>query len=107
MEKQIESSRIKVNSRRRGETDQFQEILKTNSLEDLSWLCSLSESELVSTSQIFFVFVCLVMNHINNLVQDLIISLKMLAVQHPKMIKHEKYAQKFDLKMLRALGMSF
>ena len=29
--------------------DEVQEILGNNSLEDVTWLCSLSESELVST----------------------------------------------------------
>ncbi|VVA90316.1 unnamed protein product [Arabis nemorensis] len=57
------------------------EILKNNRTEDISWICSLSESEL-----------------------DLLISLKKLAIQRAKITCHEKLAEKFDLKMLRALG---
>ncbi|KAL5975678.1 hypothetical protein ACLOJK_020004 [Asimina triloba] len=49
--------------------------------EDVAWLSSLSESEL-----------------------DMLISLKKLAIQRAKVIGHEKLADKFDLKMLRALG---
>ncbi|KAB1222155.1 hypothetical protein CJ030_MR2G002667 [Morella rubra] len=61
--------------------DEAQELLGTNRLEDVSWLCSLSESEL-----------------------DLLISLKMLVLQRAKIIGHDNLAENFDLKMLRALG---
>ncbi|KMT02504.1 hypothetical protein BVRB_9g204480 isoform B [Beta vulgaris subsp. vulgaris] len=52
-----------------------------NHPEDVRWLCSLSESEL-----------------------DMLISLKKLALQRARAVGHESLAQKFDLKMLRALG---
>ena len=39
--------------------------------------------------------------------QDMLISLKMLILQRAKVIGHESLAKKFDLKMLRAMGMSF
>ena len=38
--------------------------------------------------------------------QDMLISLKMLVLQRAKVISYDSLAQKFDLKMLRALGMS-
>ncbi|KAJ4850839.1 hypothetical protein Tsubulata_023918, partial [Turnera subulata] len=57
-------------------------LLGNNSIEDASWLCSLSETEL-----------------------DMLITLKMLVLQRAKVIGHEELAQKFDLKMLRALGL--
>jgi len=38
--------------------------------------------------------------------QDMLISLKMLVLQRAKVIGHESLAKKFDLKMLRAMGMS-
>ncbi|XP_062012395.1 uncharacterized protein LOC133728955 isoform X1 [Rosa rugosa] len=55
--------------------------LGQNRLEDVSWLCSLSESEL-----------------------DLLISLKKLVLQRAGVIGHEELAVKFDLKVLRALA---
>ncbi|XP_050231193.1 uncharacterized protein LOC126680182 [Mercurialis annua] len=58
------------------------EILGNNSIEDVSWLCLLSESEL-----------------------DMLISLKMLVIQRAKVIGHGELASKFDLKMLRALAL--
>ncbi|EOY27474.1 Spc97 / Spc98 family of spindle pole body component, putative isoform 1 [Theobroma cacao] len=58
-----------------------EEVLGNNSIEDVSWLCSLSESEL-----------------------DLLISLKMLAMKRARVIGHVQLAKNFDLKMLRALG---
>ncbi|XVF87046.1 hypothetical protein PTKIN_Ptkin18bG0089200 [Pterospermum kingtungense] len=61
-----------------------EEILGNNSVEDVSWLCSLSESEL-----------------------DLLISLKKLAIKRASVIGHVQFAEKFDLKMLRALGFIF
>ncbi|GMY38112.1 hypothetical protein FCV25MIE_33356 [Fagus crenata] len=61
--------------------DEVEEILGRNRLEDVSWLCSLSTSEL-----------------------DMLISLKMLVLQRAKAIGHDNLAQKFDLKMLRAIG---
>lgn len=60
--------------------DELLEILGNNSLEDLTWLCSLSESEL-----------------------DMLISLKMLVIQRAKMAGYDELSQKFDLKMIRAL----
>ncbi|ONI11418.1 hypothetical protein PRUPE_4G105800 [Prunus persica] len=56
-------------------------ILGQNRLEDVSWLCSLSESEL-----------------------DMLISLKSIVLQRARMIGHEELANNFDLKMLRALA---
>ncbi|TYH48243.1 hypothetical protein ES332_D10G054500v1, partial [Gossypium tomentosum] len=54
-----------------------EEILGNNSIEDISWLCSLSESEL-----------------------DFLISLKKLAVKRAIAIGHVQLANKFDLKVL-------
>ncbi|CAA7048929.1 unnamed protein product [Microthlaspi erraticum] len=62
--------------------EELKEILKNNKTEDLTWFCSLSESEL-----------------------DLLISLKKQAVQRAKISGLEGLAEKFDLKMLRALGL--
>ncbi|KAJ9706280.1 hypothetical protein PVL29_001686 [Vitis rotundifolia] len=59
----------------------IQQVLGSNRLEDVNWLCSLSDSEL-----------------------DMLISLKMMVLQRAKVIGHEDLAEKFDLKMLRALG---
>ncbi|KAL6282842.1 hypothetical protein ACE6H2_013771 [Prunus campanulata] len=56
-------------------------ILGQNRLEDVSWLCSLSESDL-----------------------DMLISLKSIVLQRARMIGHEELANNFDLKMLRALA---
>ncbi|KAG7960127.1 hypothetical protein I3843_10G106800 [Carya illinoinensis] len=64
--------------------DGVEDILGANRLEDVTWLCSLSESEL-----------------------DMLISLKIMLIQRAKVIGHESLAENFDLKMLRALGMSF
>ncbi|XP_010532159.1 PREDICTED: uncharacterized protein LOC104808222 isoform X2 [Tarenaya hassleriana] len=61
--------------------DEANEILQRNRTEDVTWLCSLSESEL-----------------------DFLISLKKLISQRAKIIGHEELVEKFDLKMLRALG---
>ncbi|XP_042487077.1 uncharacterized protein LOC122067313 [Macadamia integrifolia] len=58
------------------------EIFGNNSPDDTCWLYSLSDSEL-----------------------DFLISLKMLAIHRAKVIGHEDLADKFDLKMLRALGL--
>ncbi|KAK9223440.1 hypothetical protein WN944_011883 [Citrus x changshan-huyou] len=63
------------------ELKEMNEILSKNRVEDVSWLCSLSESEL-----------------------DMLISLKLLVLQRAKVIGHEELANKFDLKALRALG---
>ncbi|KAE8715071.1 Spc97 / Spc98 family of spindle pole body component [Hibiscus syriacus] len=57
------------------------EGLGNNNIDDVSWLCSLSESEL-----------------------DLLIALKKLALKRASAFGHVQLAQKFDLKMLRALG---
>ncbi|XP_052177055.1 uncharacterized protein LOC127791238 [Diospyros lotus] len=59
-------------------------FLQGNRIEDVRWLCSLSESEL-----------------------DMLISLKKMVVQRAKVIGHESLAKKFDLKMYRALGFIF
>ncbi|XP_060196523.1 uncharacterized protein LOC132625911 [Lycium barbarum] len=56
-------------------------ILGNNRIEDVRWLCSLTESEL-----------------------DLLIGLKVLIQQRAKKIRHESLANKFDLKTLRALS---
>ncbi|XP_062093288.1 uncharacterized protein LOC133799289 isoform X1 [Humulus lupulus] len=70
-------------------TDEMEYIFRNNSVEDVSWLCSLSESELwLETS-------C----------QDMIISLKMLVLQRAKLFGQDQITKKFDLKILRALGM--
>ncbi|XP_008460383.2 uncharacterized protein LOC103499220 [Cucumis melo] len=61
--------------------EEANEILKNNRIEDISWLCSLSESEV-----------------------DLLISIKMLVLQRAKAIGHENLAEKFDLKTLRTIG---
>ncbi|XP_012074005.1 uncharacterized protein LOC105635546 isoform X2 [Jatropha curcas] len=62
--------------------DEEHNFLGDNSLEDVGWLCSLSESEL-----------------------NMLISLKMLVIQRAKVIGYEELATKFDLKMLRALAL--
>ncbi|XP_021896338.1 uncharacterized protein LOC110813482 [Carica papaya] len=61
--------------------DEIKGTLRKNRLEDVSWLCSLSEAEL-----------------------DFLISLKILVLQRAKIIGHDELAKKFDLRMLRALG---
>lgn len=38
--------------------------------------------------------------------QDFLISIKMLVLQRAKVIGHEDLAEKFDLKTLRAIGIS-
>ncbi|KAA8546034.1 hypothetical protein F0562_020515 [Nyssa sinensis] len=58
-----------------------EDILGDNQIEDVRWLCSLSESEL-----------------------DMLISLKMMIIRRANIIGHDALAKKFDLKMLRALG---
>ncbi|KAH7565935.1 hypothetical protein JRO89_XS08G0040800 [Xanthoceras sorbifolium] len=68
--------------RGRMKLEEMRELLGKNRIEDVSWLCSLSESEL-----------------------DMLISLKLLVLQRAKIIGHEDLANKFDLKMLRALGL--
>ncbi|KAF7146345.1 hypothetical protein RHSIM_Rhsim04G0112200 [Rhododendron simsii] len=59
-----------------------EDLLRDCRIEDVRWLCSLSESEL-----------------------DLLISLKEMVLRRAKIIGHDSLAKKFDLKMLRALGM--
>ncbi|KAJ8759289.1 hypothetical protein K2173_006809 [Erythroxylum novogranatense] len=59
---------------------ELDEVLADNSLEDVNWLCSLSESEL-----------------------DLLVSLKQMVLKRAKVIGHEELAKRFDLKILRAL----
>ncbi|XP_058213981.1 uncharacterized protein LOC131325649 isoform X1 [Rhododendron vialii] len=58
-----------------------EDLLRDCRIEDVRWLCSLSESEL-----------------------DLLISLKEMVLRRAKIIGHDSLAKKFDLKMLRALG---
>ncbi|GAV76621.1 hypothetical protein CFOL_v3_20094 [Cephalotus follicularis] len=59
-----------------------EEILGSNNgIEDVIWLCSLSESEL-----------------------DMLISLKVLVLQRAKIVGYDELAKKIDLKILRALG---
>ncbi|XP_010272238.1 PREDICTED: uncharacterized protein LOC104608074 [Nelumbo nucifera] len=55
--------------------------LGNNRREDVSWLFSLSGSEL-----------------------DMLVSLKKLVIQRAKVIGHDALASKFDLKMLRVIG---
>ncbi|KAL1199334.1 hypothetical protein V5N11_015720 [Cardamine amara subsp. amara] len=62
--------------------EELSKILKNNRTDDITWFCSLTESEL-----------------------DLLISLKKLVIQRAKISGHEELAGKFDLKMLRALGL--
>ncbi|KAG8660881.1 uncharacterized protein LOC110606348 [Manihot esculenta] len=61
--------------------DEAQEFLGNNRLDDVHWLCTLSESEL-----------------------DMLISLKMLVIQRAKVLGYEDLAMKFDLKVLRTLA---
>ncbi|KAB2601631.1 hypothetical protein D8674_002636 [Pyrus ussuriensis x Pyrus communis] len=58
-------------------------VLGQKRVEDVNWLCSLYESEL-----------------------DMLISIKRIVLQRARMIGCDELAQKFDLKVLRALGMS-
>ncbi|CAH8258806.1 unnamed protein product [Arabidopsis lyrata] len=62
--------------------EELSQLLKNNRTDDLTWFGSLSESEL-----------------------DLLISLKKLAIQRAKISGHQELADKFDLKLLRALGL--
>ncbi|EOA17655.1 hypothetical protein CARUB_v10006022mg [Capsella rubella] len=62
--------------------EELNQILKNNRTDDLTWFCSLSESEL-----------------------DMLISLKKLAIQRAIISGHQELADKFDLKLLRALGL--
>ncbi|VVA95921.1 unnamed protein product [Arabis nemorensis] len=62
--------------------EELSEILKNNSTEDITWFCSLSESEL-----------------------DLLTSIKKLAIQRARISGYEELAEKFDLKNLLALGL--
>ncbi|KAK4258378.1 hypothetical protein QN277_007834 [Acacia crassicarpa] len=50
-------------------------------LEDVSWLCSLSEAEI-----------------------DMLVNLKLCIIHRAKMIGHEELVKKFDLKVLRAIA---
>ncbi|RDY06155.1 hypothetical protein CR513_09901, partial [Mucuna pruriens] len=50
-------------------------------VEDVAWLCSISESEI-----------------------DMLISLKLLIIQRAKMIGHKDLANKFNLRMIRAIA---
>ncbi|XP_027336976.1 uncharacterized protein LOC113850592 isoform X2 [Abrus precatorius] len=51
-------------------------------IEDVAWLCSLSETEI-----------------------DMLISLKLLIIQRAKMIGYKELANKFNLKMIRAIAL--
>ncbi|KAK9222207.1 hypothetical protein WN944_010639 [Citrus x changshan-huyou] len=64
------------------ELKEMNEILSKNRVEDVDWLYSFSESEL-----------------------DMLISLKLLVLQRADVIGHEQLANKFDLKMLRAIDL--
>ncbi|XP_011090152.1 uncharacterized protein LOC105170916 isoform X3 [Sesamum indicum] len=59
-------------------------ILGNNDIDDVRWLCSLTESEL-----------------------DLLMGLKNLVNMRAKKIGHEALAKNFDLRMLRALSVTF
>ncbi|CAN0899572.1 hypothetical protein LINGRAHAP2_LOCUS20351 [Linum grandiflorum] len=58
------------------------ELIENNRIDDVQWLCSLSESEL-----------------------DVLISLKKMVVRRAMAIGHEELAEKVGLKLLRALGL--
>lgn len=58
-----------------------EDIFGRNRVEDVSWLCSLSESEL-----------------------DLLIEIKMLVLHRAHLINCDLLVEKFNLKILRALG---
>ncbi|KAG2404722.1 uncharacterized protein HKW66_Vig0116440 [Vigna angularis] len=53
-------------------------------IEDVAWLCSLQESEI-----------------------DMLVGLKLLIIQRAKMIGCKQMADKFNLKMIRAIGMLY
>ncbi|KAK4441428.1 hypothetical protein Salat_0477700 [Sesamum alatum] len=59
-------------------------VLGNNDIDDVRWLCSLTESEL-----------------------DLLMGLKNLANMRAEKIGHEVLAKKFDLRMLRSLSVTF
>ncbi|KAG8371008.1 hypothetical protein BUALT_Bualt13G0042400 [Buddleja alternifolia] len=59
-------------------------VLGNNDIDDVRWLCSLTESEL-----------------------DLLIGLKSMVIMRAKKIGHEALAKKFDLRKLRALSFNF
>ncbi|KZV56461.1 hypothetical protein F511_08359 [Dorcoceras hygrometricum] len=61
-----------------------QHMLGNNDIDDVRWLCSLTESEL-----------------------DLLVGLKNLVHLRAKKIGHEDLAKKFDLRMLRTLSFNF
>ncbi|XP_073269769.1 uncharacterized protein [Primulina huaijiensis] len=61
-----------------------QSVLENNDVDDVRWLCSLTESEL-----------------------DLLTGLKNLVYLRAKKIGHEDMAKKFDLRMLRTLSFNF
>ncbi|XP_075506363.1 uncharacterized protein LOC142543141 isoform X3 [Primulina tabacum] len=61
-----------------------QSVLGNNDIDDVRWLCSLTESEL-----------------------DLLVGLKNLVHLRAKKIGHEDLTEKFDLKMLRTLSFYF
>ncbi|XP_051120722.1 uncharacterized protein LOC127244293 [Andrographis paniculata] len=60
------------------------DVLGNNDIDDVRWLCSLTDSEL-----------------------DLLMGLKTMMNMRAKQIGHEYLAKKFDLKMLRALSFIF
>ncbi|KAL8500583.1 hypothetical protein ACS0TY_020241 [Phlomoides rotata] len=59
-------------------------VLGNNDIDDVKWLCSLTEAEL-----------------------DLLMGIKNMVNLRAKKIGHDPLAKKFDLKMLRALSFSF
>ena len=92
--------------------EELSEVLKNNRTQDISWLCSLSEPELV----VIFIYLLgdeethstiVITNppHQNSFLQDLLISLKKLAIHRAEITDHYELADYFDLKLLRALGM--
>ncbi|KAM7271260.1 hypothetical protein ACFE04_030474 [Oxalis oulophora] len=89
--------------------------LGNNTVEDATWLCSLSESELFvllssgykkwSSAWLSSSFSLDVVSGLLSSYCDMLMSLKKLVLQHAKVIGHEELANKFDLKMLRAIGL--
>ncbi|CAN1127726.1 hypothetical protein LINPERHAP2_LOCUS4210 [Linum perenne] len=62
--------------------DDVDKLIVNNRIEDVQWLCSLSEYEL-----------------------DVLIILKKLVLRQARDLRHEELAEKFDLKLIRALGL--
>ncbi|KAK4790288.1 hypothetical protein SAY86_017592 [Trapa natans] len=88
--------------------DLKEDVLGNNSIEDVSWLCQLSESELVSS----FLFtlvpslrIKVIQIDAQDFKQDFLMSLKAIVIQRAKVVKCEELVNNFDLKTLRALGL--